>query len=162
MDILWWSLTLALMFAGLLGTFVPILPGAALIFAGAVLNRLALGPEQSVGWGTLAGLMILMFLSYLIEFLSGTLGARYFGATRWGILGGIAGAIVGLFFGLPGLIIGPLLGVLLGELVAGQKLLPATKATWGTLIGTAAGMIAKLVIALGMITWFAVAVMTRG
>ena len=161
MDILWWCLTVALMLAGLIGTIVPMLPGATLIFAGAVLNRLALGPEQSVGWATLAVLMGLMLLSYLVDFLSGTLGARYFGATRWGILGGILGAIVGLFFGIPGLILGPLVGVLLGELAAGQKLLPATKSTWGTLIGAAAGMVAKLVIAVGMVVWFVVALMVR-
>ncbi len=161
MDILWWSLTVVLMLTGLVGTVVPFIPGALLIFAGAVLHRVTLGPNESVGWATLAVLLVLMLFSYVIEFLSGSLGARYFGATRWGIIGGIAGGVVGIFFGIPGLIIGPLLGVLLGELAAGQKLLPATKSTWGTLIGTAAGMVAKLGIALVMIGWFAVALMIR-
>jgi len=149
------------MLLGLVGTVVPMIPGAVLIFAGAVLHRLTLGPEQSVGWGTLVGLLVLVFLSYGVELLGGTVGARYFGATRWGMIGGILGGIIGLFFSLPGLILGPLLGVLLGELVGGQKLLPAAKSTWGTIIGTAAGAVVKLVLASAMIGWFALALMAR-
>ena len=85
------------------------------------------------------------------------MGAKYFGATRWGAVGGILGGVVGIFFGLPGLIIGPLLGVLIGELLGGQDILPATRSTWGTLLGTTAGMVGKVLIALVMIVWFAVA-----
>jgi len=157
MDILWWSLTVVLMLAGLAGTVVPLVPGTVLILAGAVLHRVGLGPEHSVGWITLTVLTGLMLLSQALDFLSGTLGAKYFGATRWGLIGGIVGGVVGLFFNLPGLILGPLVGVLLGELVGGQKLIPATKSTWGTLLGTTAGMVAKLLIAVLMIGWFVAA-----
>jgi len=134
-----------------------LIPGTVLILAGAVLHRIALGAEHSVGWGTLAGLTFLMLVSQALELLSGSLGAKYFGATRWGAIGGILGGIVGLFFGLAGLIAGPLLGVLIGELLGGQEILPATRSTWGTLLGSTAGMIGKVLIALVMIAWFTVA-----
>ena len=146
-----------LMLAGLAGTVIPLIPGTVLILAGAVLHRIALGAEQSVGWGTLAALTFLMLLSQALELLSGSLGAKYFGATRWGAIGGILGGIVGLFFGLVGLIAGPLLGVLIGELLGGQQILPATRSTWGTLLGTTAGMVGKVLIAILMIGWFVVA-----
>ena len=159
MQTLWWILTILLMLVGLLGTVLPLVPGTALILTGAVLHRLALGAEHSVGWGTLLALTFLMLLSYALELLSGSLGAKYFGATRWGAIGGILGGIVGLFFGLLGLIAGPLLGVLIGELLGGQQILPATRSTWGTLLGTTAGMIGKVLIALLMIAWVTVALM---
>lgn len=159
METLWWILTILLMLIGLIGTVIPLIPGTILILAGAVLHRLALGPEHSVGWTTLGVLTFLMLVSQALEFLSGSLGAKYFGATRWGAIGGILGGIVGIFFGLVGLIAGPLIGVLIGELLGGQKILPATRSTWGTLLGTTAGMIGKVLIALIMIVWFAVALM---
>ena len=144
------------MAVGLMGTFVPMLPGSSLILLGAVLHHFLL-PEASVGWPTLVGLTVLMLAAQAVDLIAGAVGAKRFGATKWGTYGGIIGAVVGLFFGLPGLLIGPLLGVLVGELLGGKGLLPAGKSTWGTVVGAAAGMAVKLVIALAMITWFLIA-----
>jgi hypothetical protein len=89
-----------------------------------------------------------------VDFLSGAAGAKYFGATRWGALGGILGAVVGIFFGLIGMIAGPLIGVLAGELLGGKGLLPAGKSTWGTFLGGVAGAVVKLAVALVMVAVF--------
>lgn len=148
------------MLVGLIGTFLPFLPGSLFIFLGAVVHWAAFGSEAGVGPWTLVGLGFLMVLGQVLDFLSGSMGAKYFGATRWGIYGGIAGAIVGLFFGLPGLLLGPLLGVLLAEIFLGkQALAPAAKSTWGTLLGTAAGLAIKAALAVIMIGWFVLAVL---
>lgn len=154
---LWWTLTLALMLTGLVGTVVPLLPGTTIILAAAIMHHVALGAEKSVGWWTIGGLVVLTIVSYVVDFVSGAIGAKKFGASRWGAIGGIVGAIVGLFFGLPGIFLGPLVGVLAGELLGGKGLLPAGKSTWGTLLGTTAGLVGKLVIAALMIAWFLVA-----
>lgn len=161
MPSLWWTLTLVLMLAGLAGTVLPLLPGTTIILGAAVLHRLMLGEDQSVGWWTIAGLAALTVVTYAIDFVSGSIGAKWFGATRWGAIGGILGAIVGIFFGLPGVFLGPLAGVLLGELLGGKGLLPAGKSTWGTLLGTTAGIAARLVIAVVMIAWFLIAALAR-
>lgn len=153
----WWTLTLVVMFAGLLGTILPLLPGTTIILAAAVGHHLLLGEAQSIGWWTIAGLTLLTALSYLVDFVSGAMGAKYFGATRWGAIGGILGAIVGIFFGIVGIFIGPLVGALLGELLGGRGILPAGKSTWGTFLGTTAGIISKLLIAVVMIAWFLLA-----
>src|SRR5258708_5071583 len=153
MTTLWWTLTLLLMLAGLVGTVVPLLPGTTVILAAAIGHHL-LVPGRSAGWWTIGGLLALTVLSYVVDFVSGAVGAKYFGATRWGALGGIVGAIVGLFFGLIGIVVGPLVGVLVGELLGGKGVLPAGKSTWGTLLGTTAGVFAKLAIGVIMIGWF--------
>ncbi len=154
MDALWWTLTLLLMLVGLIGTVVPLIPGSVLILCGAVLNHFTL---QSIGWRTLIALTILMLIAQALDILSGSLGAKWFGATRWGAIGALVGGVVGLFFGLAGILIGPLLGALVGELLGGKGILPAGKSSWGTLVGTTAGIIGKLGIGLIMITWFVVA-----
>lgn len=159
MAILWWCLTIFLLLLGLVGTVAPFVPGALFIFVGALVHRLALGPEVGAGWWTLGGLAVLMVLSQLFDFLSGTLGAKYFGATRWGMLGGVAGGIVGLFFGLPGIIIGPLLGVLLGELIlARQQWRLAAHSTVGAAVGTLAGVLLRGALACVMVLWWVLAV----
>jgi uncharacterized protein YqgC (DUF456 family) len=151
---LWWILTAALMLAGLIGTVLPLVPGTVLILCGAAVGHFALG---AIGWPTLLGLTGLTILAQLIDLVSGAVGAKYFGATRWGAIGGVVGAIVGLFFGVIGVFVGPLVGALLGELLGGQGILPAGKSTWGTFLGTTAGIVGKLAIGLAMIGWFAVA-----
>jgi uncharacterized protein YqgC (DUF456 family) len=149
------------MLTGLIGTVVPLLPGTTIILAAAVMHHFLLGPAQSVGWWTLAALTLLTVLSYALDLVSGSLGAKRFGATRWGAIGGIVGTIVGLFFGIIGIFVGPLIGVLAGELIGGKGLLPAGKSTWGTLLGTTAGLVAKLIIGALMIAWFLVAALAR-
>lgn len=158
---LWWTITLLLMVLGLVGTVVPLLPGTTIILAAAILHRVMLGEAQSVGWWTIGVLTTLTVVSYALDFMSGALGAKWFGATRWGAFGGILGAIVGLFFGIIGIFVGPLIGVLLGELLGGKGLLPAGKSTWGTLLGTTAGIVARLIIAVLMIGLFLFAAMPR-
>ena len=157
MDWLWWALTAVLMLAGLVGTVLPLVPGAVLILSGAVLNHFTI---HAVGWPTLIVLTLLAILAQLLDLASGAVGAKYFGATRWGAIGGIIGAVVGLFWGVIGVFIFPLVGVLIGELLGGKKILPAGKSTWGSFLGTTAGMIGKLAIAFAMIGWFVVAALT--
>jgi uncharacterized protein len=157
MTTLWWSLTVLLMILGLLGTCVPMLPDTPLILAGAVVHKVAF-PEgaYTITWWTIGALVVLMLISFVIEFISGAVGAKYFGATRYGAIGGCIGAVVGLFFGLPGLFIGPVIGVLAGELIGGKQLVDAGKTTWGTVLGATAGMVIKVGLGLFMIGWFAV------
>ncbi len=157
MPIFWWCLTLLLMLIGLIGTVVPLLPGSVIILAAAVLHYLMLGAEHSAGWFTLIGLTVLMLLSQALDIVSGSIGAKWFGATRWGAIGGILGGVVGIFFGIIGIFVGPIVGVLVGELLGGKGILPAGRSTWGTLLGTTAGMIGKFVIGVVMIVWFLVA-----
>ena len=159
LDWLWWTLVVALIVVGLIGTLLPLLPGSTLILAAAVVHKVTLDPDGTiVSWWTIGGLLVLMLISYAIDFVSGAVGAKYFGATRLGAVGGIVGAIVGMFFMPLGLIVGPLAGVLIGELIGGKELVAAGKSTWGTLLGTTAGLIGKLAIALVMVVWFALAV----
>lgn len=156
MDFVWWLIAIALMAVGLIGTLLPVVPGAIIILAAALLHQIMLGSEKSVGWWNIAALVFLTLLSYALEFGAGYFGAKRFGATKWGAFGAMVGAIVGLFWPFPGLIVGPIVGAVAGELVAGKRLVSAGRAGWGTLLGNLAGMLGKLTIALVMVSWFLV------
>lgn len=149
-----WALTGTLLVAGLIGTVVPLLPGPVLIFIAGVVHTL-LRPESGMSWWALAIQALLVAVAYGIDIMSGAMGTKWFGGSRWGVAGVLIGGIVGLFFGLPGLIFGPLIGGFAFEMLFARKeITPAAKATWGTLVGTGVGMVARLCIGLVMIAWF--------
>ena len=154
MELFWWLFTIVLLAVGLIGTVLPIIPGTTIILAAAVIHRMMLGAEKSIGWGSIAVLVLLTLATYALDFLGAYFGAKYFGATKWGMFGAIFGALIGLFFGIIGLFVGPVIGAIGGEFIAGKKMIAAGKAGWGSLLGNLAGMIGKLVIALVMITIF--------
>ena len=129
-------LTVGLFAVGLIGTVLPVFPGTIIILAGAIIHRIMLGPDKSIGWQTIVVLVLLTLATYALDFLSGYFGAKYFGATRWGMLGAILGALVGIFFGVIGLFVGPVIGAILGEFIAGKRMIdaggPAGGVCWET------------------------------
>jgi uncharacterized protein YqgC (DUF456 family) len=133
---------------------VPFLPGPLLIFAAGIIHTVLL-PEAGMSvWGFVV-LSLGIVLSYVIDFVSGAMGARWFGASRWGIAGVFIGGIVGMFFVPVGLILGPLLGGVSFELIfAKKRLQPAAKSAWGSLLGTGVGLVLRLIVALGMVAAF--------
>jgi uncharacterized protein YqgC (DUF456 family) len=156
MELFWWLLTIVLFAVGLIGTIAPVLPGTTIILAAAVIHRIMLGPEKSIGWRTIIVLVLLTLATYAIDILGGYFGAKYFGATKWGTFGAILGALVGVFFGIVGLFVGPVIGAIAGEFIAGKRMIDAGRAGWGSLLGNLGAMVGKLVIALVMISIFLV------
>src|ERR671918_2105098 len=154
MELFWWFLTILLFAVGLVGTVAPVLPGTTIILAAAIIHRIMLGPDKSIGWHTIIVLVLLTLATYVLDVLTGYFGAKYFGATKWGTVGAILGALIGLFFGLIGLFVGPVIGAVAGEFIAGKRMIDAGRAGWGSLLGNFGAMIGKLVIALAMIAIF--------
>ena len=158
MELFWWLLTIVLFAVGLIGAIAPVLPGTTIILAAAIIHRLMLGPDKSIGWHTITVLVLLTLASYALDVLAGYWGAKYFGATKWGTFGAILGALIGLFFGIIGLFVGPVIGAIAGEVIAGKRMIDAGRAGWGSLLGNIGAMLAKLMIALAMITIFLISV----
>ena len=151
-----WVVTICLLIAGLVGCFLPILPGHLILLIAAIGHRLMLGREGSgLEWWSFVIFIVLMAASQAFEFFSGAAGSKWFGGTRWGALGAFIGSLVGMFFMPLGLLLGPLIGALALELgIARKQLKPATVSGVGSVVGTVAGMAVKLVIGLLMIAWF--------
>ena len=149
-----WILVCTLIIVGLLGTALPIIPGPLLIFLGAVAHRLFIHADNSIGTLGFVILGILLLMAFAIDFLSGMVGAKYFGASKWGLVGALIGGIIGIFFSLPGLIIGPIVGAVGGEVIfAKKRLKDASKSGWGTIIGGTLGIVGKMVVSVWMVGW---------
>lgn len=146
-----WTLTSCLLIIGVIGSVVPLLPGPVFLFLAGVIHTF-LRPDEGMSWQGIVLLTLWLILAYAVDMAAGALGARWFGASRWGIVGVFVGGIVGLFFAPLGFILGPLAGGLIFELIfAKQRIGPAVKSTWGTLVGTGVGLVARAAISLVMV-----------
>ena len=154
--VLLWIAALLLIVGGLVGTVLPILPGAPMVFFGLWLLALSDG-YRHVGWPTLTVLGVIVVLTVVIDFVASALGARKVGASRQAVTGALLGSIIGMFFGIPGLLLGPFVGAVIGELVAQSHVEQATRVGIATWLGLLAGSIAKLALCLTMILVFAFA-----
>lgn len=149
----WWVLAIALIIIGVIGTFLPAIPGVAAVFGGMLLAAW-IDDFQRIGWVTLTILGVLTALSFAADILAGLLGAQRVGASRLALIGSAIGALIGLFFGLAGIILGPFIGAVVGELMAQRKLGAATRVGIGTWIGLAVGALAKIALVFAMLAVF--------
>ncbi len=143
----------ALVVLGIIGTVMPALPGAPVVFVGLLIAAWAEG-FQKVGWFTLSLLAVLTLLSFVVEFLASSLGAKRVGASWAALFCAAVGAIVGLFFGLPGFILGPFVGAVAGEYAARRNWRQASRVGLGTWIGMLLGIAGKLTLVFTMVGIF--------
>jgi uncharacterized protein len=156
----WWVLAITLIILGVIGTFLPVLPGAALVFAGMVLAAW-LDDFQRVGWITLVILGALTVLVLVIDVVAALMGAKRVGASRLALVGAAAGTIVGFFFGIVGILVAPFIGAVIGELIARGQMAPAARVGFGTWLGIAVGALAKIVVVLAMLGLFVTSYLVR-
>jgi uncharacterized protein YqgC (DUF456 family) len=142
-----------LMLAGLLGSFLPALPGTPLIVLGALVYAFSTDFD-AVGLPELLVLGGISILAYVLDYTAGALGAKKFGGSWWGAVGALLGAIAGFFFGPLGLVLGPIVGALIGELVRSRHLRTSIRSAFGTIVGMLLGTVAKLSLAIAMIGLF--------
>ena len=120
----------------------------------------AIFPDGGVTWHFVGAMFGLSLLGELLEFVSQSWGARKYGASARGNLGGIIGAIAGAILGAPFLLgVGALIGALGGayagclifELSHGKAMPEARRAATGAFWGKAFGLTAKLALGAAML-----------
>jgi uncharacterized protein YqgC (DUF456 family) len=159
----WALLAYLLMFVGLIGSVLPLVPGPLLIWLGALLWAANDG-FQSVGWPTLLFLGILTLLAWSSDLLLTTVFSRRMGASWKAVLGAIVGGLAGgLLLGgwIP--IVGTLLATILGaiagmvavEAMDKRDLRVALRATQGYMVGVLASSLLEATLAIVMILIFA-------
>ncbi len=129
------SLSLILIIAGLLGSILPLLPGAPLSWFGLLI--LYLIPSIEINYWVLGISLVVTLVLLILDYVIPAQGTKRFGGSKYGIWGTNIGLIVGLIAPIPlGFIIGPFIGALLGELLFDSKnIRRALKAATGSFIG---------------------------
>ena len=145
---------IVLLSIGLLGSLVPNVPGSILIFIGAVIYGWMDKFHHFPSWV----LLILLFMTAggaIGQYFITGLGAKKFGASRYGIIGAIIGLFVGIFF-IPmvgGFLIGTFLGAVVAEAIFTLKnQREILQAGFGALLGTVGSLLFEFLVSIGMIT----------
>ena len=149
----WWTLAIALMGLGVLGTVLPALPGTILVLAGVVVGAWIDGFERVSGW-TVGLVALLALLAWVTDYVAALLGARKAGASPLALAGAAVGTVLGIFTGLFGLLFMPLVGAMAGEYWARRDADRATRVGIATWIGLLVGTVVKVVLAFLMIGIF--------
>ena len=156
MNILLWCAAVALIALGVVGTVLPALPGAILVFAGIALAAWIDDFARVSPW-VLALLAALTAFAWAVDFIAAAAGAKKAGASPLAIAGAAIGTVLGVFTGLVGLLFMPLAGAALGEFVARRDLRRAGSVGIATWIGLLLGTATKVAIVFAMLGIFVAA-----
>lgn len=149
-------LSFILVLTGILGSFLPVLPGPSLSWLGMLLLYFVDG--VSINLYFLIATLILVVVVSLLDYVIPSRGTKKYGGSKYGIWGTNIGLVVGIFTPIPlGFIAGPFIGAFIGELINNQKEVgKAFKAATGSFIGFLASTFIKFVLAMGILGWYIV------
>lgn len=145
-------ISIILLIAGIVGTFLPVLPGLLLSICGLLIYKFGTDTPLSMIYVWI--FVILTALSVVLNYVIPARTNRKYGGTRWGSIGSVIGTLVGMFFiPLPfGFLIGMFAGVFIGELlhdVNDKK--KAWNSTKGAFIGFLYGTGFNFIVGLAML-----------
>ncbi|MBP94246.1 MAG: hypothetical protein CMC55_09040 [Flavobacteriaceae bacterium] len=157
MDILLVVLGFIFMLIGILGSFLPVLPGPPLSWIGLLLLYLTQAIPND--WWFLGITLIVALLVFVLDYIIPAIGTKRFGGSKKGVIGTTLGLIVAIVFpvfGPIGIIIWPFMGAFIGEMIHKADSKIAVKAAFGSFLGFLAGTFIKFVVAviyLGFFLW---------
>lgn len=148
-------IALLLMLLGILGSFLPVIPGPLTSWAGLLVLHFTEGVELSQTF-LIVTLSVALFI-YVLDYIIPAIGTKRFGGSRAGMIGTTLGLVVGIFSPIPfGIIIGPFIGALVGELIHRNDMNKAIKVAFGSFLGFIASTFLKFIVAIIYLGFFIV------
>tara|TARA_B110000858_G_scaffold108699_1_gene124186 strand:- start:3398 stop:3898 length:501 start_codon:yes stop_codon:yes gene_type:complete len=148
MDIFLLTIGFLFVMLGLIGSFLPVLPGPLTSWLGLlILYFTSIVPMNYTFLGiTLAIAILIWILDYIIP----AIGTKRFGGSTYGVYGTTIGLLIGLLSPIPfGVLIGAFLGAFIGEMLHDKKNTKrAFKASIGSLLGLITSATIKFTVAL--------------
>ena len=132
-----------LIIIGLIGSFVPVIPGPITSWVALLILH-----QTSIVSSDFTFLAITLSIAigvFILDYFIPIIGAKKFGGTKSGIIGATVGLLVGLIFlGPLGIFLGTFTGAFVGELIHNPNdKRTALKAATGSLIGFITGVFLK-------------------
>jgi uncharacterized protein len=171
-------LLLAVMLLGVVGAFIPAIPGPTLIVGAVIAAGFIYGwPQVQVA---LIVSLIVLVLCFAIDYLAGVIGGQKAGASNWGQIGALIGLGLGFFGMLPtlpvggpllGIFFGPFIGAVVGEILyllrdkslsALDRLQKSLRAGIGIVAGSVIGLVMQGMLSLGALIVFVATTYSNG
>lgn len=143
------------MIVGILGSFLPVLPGPPLSWIGLLLLYLTSAIPNN--WLFLSITLAVALLVLALDYIIPALGTKKYGGSKYGVVGTTLGLLVAIIFpilGIFGIIIWPFVGALVGELINKSSSKTAVKAAFGSFLGFLTGTFIKFLVAVIYLGFF--------
>jgi uncharacterized protein len=137
-----------LVIGGIAGSFLPLLPGPPLAYAGLLIQQFRTSAPYTTKFLLIwAGITIIILI---LDFLVPLWGTKKYGGSKYGIWGCAIGFLFAFWMGPVGVILGPLIGAFIGELIYQQNSQKAFRAAKGAFLGFLFGSLLKFISCLVM------------
>ncbi len=135
MDIFLLILGFLLTLLGIVGSFLPILPGPITGWFGLLLLHYT--KAIPMNWTFLGITLAISIIIWILDYIIPAIGTKRFGGSKYGVYGTTIGLIIGLISPIPfGILIGAFFGALVGELYYDRNdTNRAIKASFGAFLG---------------------------
>ena len=142
-----------LMLLGLAGSILPVLPGPPLSFIGLFLLALLrhFSPPLTPTFITILAIVTILVIA--MDYIIPLLGAKRYGASKWGVWGSVLGMAIGIFWSPFAMLVGAFVGAVVVEWLVHKKKREALRAGWGVVMGTLFATILRLGVS-GMMTYY--------
>ena len=137
-----------LILTGIVGSFIPIIPGPIAGWFG--LFVVYQSSFLNLDYFFLGITLVVAVSVFILDYIVPSIGAKKFGGSKSGVIGSTLGTIIGVvLLGPIGIILGAFLGAFVGELSKNRSdTRIAFKAAIGTLVGYLGGIFLKLSMAI--------------
>ena len=142
-----------LILLGLAGSILPILPGPPLSFIGLFLLALLKHFSPPLTPTLVIILAIVTIIAIVMDYIIPLMGAKRYGASKWGVWGSVLGMAIGIFWSPFAMLVGAFIGAVVAEWLIGKKKGEALRAGWGVVMGTLFATILRLGVS-GMMTYY--------
>ena len=141
------------MLLGILGSFLPVLPGPPISWVGLLLLHLTTAIPDD--WWFLGITAVVAVVIFALDYIIPIIGTKKFGGTKAGMIGTTVGLIIGLFVPIPGgIFIGAFAGAFIGELSNKADNKTALKAAFGSFLGLLTGAFMKFTVTAIFLVFF--------
>lgn len=138
---------------GIIGSFLPVLPGPITSWLGLLILHLT--DAIPINKSFLITTFIVALLVWILDYIIPAIGTKRFGGTKSGMIGTSLGLIIGIIAPIPaGIIIGPFVGAFIGELTNKADSQTALKSAFGSFIGFLTSTFIKFIVALIYLRYF--------
>lgn len=150
MEILFIVIGIVCVVLGVLGCFLPVIPGPPIAWVAMLLLQITEKENRPFSVTTLAIWGVVVVIVTVLDYVVPIWGTKKFGGSKYGTWGSTIGLIIGLFFAPFGIIAGPFIGAVVGELIGGMSSKQAFRAGVGSFLGFLTGVFLKLVVTVWM------------
>ncbi len=153
MDIFLTLLAGFLLIIGILGSFLPVLPGVPVSWVGLLVFYLA--PSIPMNYWFLGITLIVAVLIFVLNLAVPAMGTKKFGGSKAGMIGATIGLVVGLIAPIPfGILIGPFIGAFIGEILNKSNSKSALRAAYGSFLGLIASSVMEFLVTVAFLILF--------